>query len=122
MIGGNTVLRFESSTTSSNTIGEPVLAWSPVGELTGWLDLRSETGHLGYTAYNAPIAESTHVFLADYDATIAAAKCEGCRAIEVIITPDGQRHDGQRYDVQMIDDPMRIHRQLEIYLKHTGGQ
>lgn len=122
MIGGNTVLRFESATTQSNVIGEPVLDWSPVGELTGWLDLRSETGRLGYTTYNAPIAESTHVFLADYDATIAAAKCESCRAVEIIVAPDGQRHDGQRFDVQMIDDPMRMHRQLEIYLKHTGGQ
>lgn len=122
MIEGNTVLRFERATTSSNAIGEDVSTWSTVGELTGWLDLRSESGHLGYTAYNAPIAESTHVFLADYDATIAAAKCEGCRAVEVIETPDGQRHDGDRYDVQLIDDPMRMHRQLEIYLKHTGGQ
>lgn len=122
MIGGNTVLRFESATTQSNLIGEPIPTWSPVGELTGWLDLRSETGHLGYTTYNAPIAESTHVFLADYDAAIAAAKCEGCRAVEVIIDDAGEHHDGERYDVQLIDDPMRMHRQLEIYLKHTGGQ
>lgn len=122
MIGGNTVLRFERSTANDSVIGEDVLTWSTVGELTGWLDLRSESGNLGYTAYHAPIAESTHVFLADYDATIAAAKCEGCRAVEVIIEPDGNRHDGDRYDVQLIDDPMRMHRQLEIYLKQTGGQ
>lgn len=122
MIGGNTVLRFERATTNKNTIGEDVSTWSTVGELTGWLDMRSESGQLGYTAYNAPIAESTHVFLADYDATIAAAKCEGCRAVEVITAADGQRHDGDRYDVQHIDDPMRMHRQLEIYLKQTGGQ
>lgn len=122
MIGGNTVLRFECSTPEPNLIGEPVLTWSAVGELTGWLDLRSESGQLGYTTYNAPIAESTHVFLADYDAMIAAAKCEGCRAVEVVETSDGQRHDGDRYDVQLIDDPMRMHRQLEIYLKLTGGQ
>lgn len=122
MIEGNTLLRFESATTSSNAIGEDVLDWSTVGELTGWLDLRSESGQLGYTAYHAPIAESTHVFLADYDATIAAAKCEGCRAVVVIITPDGERYDGDRYDVQLIDDPMNMHRQLEVYLKYTGGQ
>lgn len=115
MIGGNTKLRFESAKTEKNMIGEDVPAsWSLVGELDGWLDLRSESGQLGYTTYSAPIAESTHVFLADYDATIAAAKCEGCRAIDTT--------DGQRYDVQLIDDPMRMHRQLEIYLKHTGGQ
>lgn len=122
MIEGNTLLRFERAKTEKNEIGADVPTWLPVGELTGWLDLRSEASHLGYTAYNAPIAESTHVFLADYDATIAAAKCEGCRAVDVITTPDGQRHDGDRYDVQLIDDPMRMHRQLEIYLKLTGGQ
>ena len=114
MIGGNTLLRFERSTTEPNALGEDVSSWSTVGELTGWLDLRSESGHLGYTTYNAPIAESTHVFLADYDATIAAAKCEGCRAVDTT--------NGDRYDVQLIDDPMRMHRQLEIYLKLTGGQ
>jgi hypothetical protein len=26
------------------------------------------------------------------------------------------------YDIMVIDDPMELHEQLEIYLKYTGGQ
>ena len=112
MIGGNTTARIECATTSRNKIGEDVTSWDLVGELTGWLDLMSGGNDPAYTTYHAPIAESTHVFLADYNAIIEAAKHKTCRAII----------DGQRYAVQLIDDPMGMHRQLEIYLKHTGGQ
>jgi len=30
--------------------------------------------------------------------------------------------NGGVYDVKLIDDPMGLHKQLEIYLKYTGGQ
>ena len=30
--------------------------------------------------------------------------------------------DGLIYDVMLIDDPMKMHKQLEIYLKYAGGQ
>lgn len=112
MIGGNTTARFERGLPVQNAIGEDVLSWSPVGSLYGWLDMQESSSGVGYTAYNAAIAESTHVFLADYDATIAALHPELCRAIV----------DGKIYDVLMIDDPMGMHRQLEVYLKYTGGQ
>lgn len=112
MIGGNTTARIERVTTARNEIGEDVPGWDLVGELTGWLDLMSGGNGPAYTVYSAPIAESTHIFLADYDATIAAARNQTCQAVI----------DGQRYAVQLIDDPMGMHRQLEIYLKHTGGQ
>jgi hypothetical protein len=115
MIGGNTLARIErAGDPVKNMIGESVPGWTPVGQLVGWLDLMTESGGGGpkYTAYSAPIAESSHIFLADYDAAIAAARGQTCRAII----------DGQQYDVQLIDDPMGMHRQLEIYLKHTGGQ
>ena len=29
--------------------------------------------------------------------------------------------DGEKYDVLFIDDPMNLHKQLEVYLKFTGG-
>lgn len=113
MIGGNTTARIERATVARNEIGESVPeSWSLVGELTGWKDLMSSGSGPAYMTYSAEIAESTDVFLADYDATIAAAKHDTCRAII----------DGQRYAVLLIDDPMELHRQLEIYLKHTGGQ
>lgn len=112
MIGGNKTALFESATTEKNLIGEDVQTWAPVGDLVGWLDLMGSGNGPQYTTYSAAIAESTHVYMADYDATIAAAKHKTCRATI----------DGQRYAVQLIDDPMDMHRQLEIYLKHTGGQ
>lgn len=111
-IGGNTTAMIERSVASKNAIGESVQTWEPVGDLLGWLDLVSSGSGPVYSTYSAAIAESTDLFLADYDATIAAAKHETCRATI----------DGQRYAVQLIDDPMNKHRQLEIYLKHTGGQ
>ena len=83
-----------------------------MGKLNGWLDLMSSGNGPAFATYSAPIAESTHVFLSDYDATVAAAAGQACRATI----------NGQRYAVQLIDDPMGLHQQLEIYLKHTGGQ
>lgn len=113
MIGGNTTAVIErASGFEQNSIGESVPAWTAVGSLTGWLDLMSGGSGPGYAAYSAPIAESTHVFLADYDAVIAAAAVQTCRATI----------NGQRYDVQLIDDPMGMHQHLELYLKYTGGQ
>lgn len=116
MIGGNTTAIIErASGFERNGIGESVQAWEQVGTLIGWLDLMSGSGNgygPSYTAYSAPIAESSHVFLADYNATIAAASTQTCRTII----------NGQRFDVLLIDDPMGMHRQLEIYLKYTGGQ
>ena len=127
MIGGNTLLQFERAETEKNAIGADVPTWSFVGELTGWLDLMGSGNGPQYTTYNAAIAESTHVFLADYDATIAAAARKPCRAVEFVYAgPSSDGHIIQLrknyYDVLLIDDPMRMHRQLEIYLKHTGGQ
>lgn len=112
MIGGNTTAWIECSVGVKNDIGESRQVWEPVGKLTGWLDLMGSGNGPIYTTYSAAIAESTHLFLADYDATIAAAKHKTCRAMV----------NGQYYAVQLIDDPMDMHRQLEIYLKHTGGQ
>lgn len=110
-IGGNTTALIERASTVKNEIGEGVQTWATAGTLTGWLDLIGNNG-VNYATYSAPIAESTHVFLSDYDAAISAVRPETCRA----------SINGQRYDVQMIDDPMGMHRQLEIYLKYTGGQ
>lgn len=112
-IGGNTTASIERCTKyEKNEAGESVPVWAHVGDLTGWLDLYGDRGGPNYGTYNAPIAESSHMFIADYDAIIAGAKYDTCRATI----------NGQRYDVQLIDDPMEMHKQLEIYLKHTGGQ
>ena len=69
-------------------------------------------GDSKYTTYNAKIQESTHVFVADYVALDSRIKAENSRLIV----------NGNIYDVMLIDDPMELHQQLEIYLKYTGGQ
>lgn len=112
-IGGNTAARLERCTkTVKNDLGEDVQSWTTVGNMIGWLDMYSESTGPNYGQYHAAIAESSHVYLTDYNAIIAGARYDTCRAII----------NGQIYAVKMIDDPMELHRHLEIYLKHTGGQ
>ena len=79
-------------------------------DITGYLDL--STGDSKYTTYNAKIQESTHVFLADYKKLDSRIKAENSR----------MGINGKVYDIMVIDDPMELHEQLEIYLKYTGGQ
>lgn len=111
MIGGNTTIQFQISTTKKNAIGEGVKSWETVQEIRGWLDLQS--GDSGYQNFNAKIQESTHVFVSDYMTLDASIKAENSRVVD---------EDGLVYDVMLIDDPMKLHKQLEIYLKYTGGQ
>lgn len=110
MIGGNTKAILQVSTTTKNEIGEKVHEWQDAVTITGFLDLSS--GDSKYTTYNAKIQESTHIFVSDYVALDASIKAENSRLIV----------NGGRYDVMLIDDPMGLHKQLEIYLKYTGGQ
>lgn len=110
MIGGNTTAEIQISTTTKNSIGESVKEWKKVQSITGWLDLSA--GDSKYTTYNAKVQESTHIFIADYVALDVSVKAENSRVVV----------NGDRYDVMLIDDPMGLHKQLEIYLKYTGGQ
>lgn len=109
-IGGNTELIFQVATGTKNSIGEVELTWKDVQMIKGWLDLSS--GDSSYNTYYAKVQESTHVFLADYVPLDARIKAENARAIV----------DGNRYDVKLIDNPMGMNAQWEIYLKYTGGQ
>ena len=111
MIGGNTrgIIRTKTGTTK-NVIGESVPAWEDKHELIGWLDL--QTGDSKYTTYHAKLQESTHIFICDYEEL-----AEGIRAENSMM-----EINGSRYDIMLIDDPMGMHRQLEIHLKYTGGQ
>lgn len=110
MIGGNTRAEFQVKSTTTNEIGEAVQAWETVQSITGWLDLQG--GDSKYTSFNAKMQESTHIFIADYVALDASIKAENSRLLV----------NGERYDVMLIDDPMGLHKQLEVYLKYTGGQ
>lgn len=110
MIGGNIQGLIQVSTTEKNEIGEAVKSWADVQTITGWLDLSS--GDSKYTVYSAKVQESTHVFVADYVQLDSRITAENGRMVI----------GGKRYDVMLIDDPMDMHKQLEIYLKYTGGQ
>lgn len=110
MIGGNAQARIQTRIVTQNTGGDHIEDWQTLQTITGWLDLQS--GDSRYMVYDAKIQESTHIFLADYVPLDSRIKAENSRMMI----------DGKRYDIMLIDDPMGMHRQLEIYLKYTGGQ
>ncbi|WP_415967917.1 head-tail adaptor protein [Emergencia timonensis] len=110
MIGGNTIAQLQRLTVKRNEFGEQVKDWSRVTELMGWLDLSS--GDSKYLTYNAKVQESTHIFICDYVRLPDEITAESSRFAV----------DGRVFDIMLIDDPMGMHRQLEIYLKYTGGQ
>ncbi len=119
MIGGNTTAILQVRTTTKNAIGEQVQTWHDVWEHKGFLDLQA--GDSKYTSFSAKIQESTHVFVCDYkpisdtlevDGKIVKVSAESCRLVV----------NSKRYDVMLIDNPMELNLQWEIYLKYTGGQ
>ncbi len=110
MIDGNIVLKLQIKAfneTESNALGEqetgeqsPV--WLDYMSLTGWLDL--STGNSTYNNYNAKVAESSHIFICDYQKIDKKEK--NLRAV----------FDEAVYDVVFIDNPMNLDQHLEIYL------
>lgn len=110
MIHGNTRAELQIRKVATNKYGDQDKKWDTVQTVFGWLDLQG--GDSRYTTYNAKVQESTHIFLADYVEMDTRIKAENSRAVI----------DGHVYDIMLIDDPMGIHRQWEIYLKYTGGQ
>lgn len=119
MIGGNVKAVLQVSTTEKNEIGEKVPVWHDAVSLTGWLDLQS--GDSKYTTYNAKMQESTHLFICDYLPVPATLEVEG-KTVRVSAENACLVANSQRYDVMLIDNPMELNKQLEIYLKYTGGQ
>lgn len=109
-INGNKWAEIQLHSTIRNAIGEEVKDWMPVQRIKGFLDLMG--GESRYDSFNAKIQESTHIFIADYVKLDARIKAEVCRMVI----------DGKTYDIKLVDDPMELHEQLEIYLKFTGGQ
>ena len=109
-IGGNKQMQIQVSTVTKNDIGEQVKTWNTAQTITGWLNLQG--GDSKYQTYNAKMQESTHVFVADYVQLAEGITAETSRAVI----------DGKVYDIMLIDDPMEMHQQLEVYLKYTGGQ
>lgn len=108
-IGGNIKGSFQTKTTIKNEIGEGIQTWTDVISCVGWLDLRN--GESKYTSFNAKVEESDHVFICDYHPAIYAFADQDSRMII----------KGKMYDVLLIDNPMEMDEQLEIYLRKVGG-
>lgn len=110
-IGGNIQMVIEVSEVTHNAIHEEVQSWTPVQTIRGWLDTLS--GEARYSTYYAKVAESTHVFVADYVPIDSRITVENARA----------RVNGKTFDITQMDNPMELGAgsQWEIYLKHTGG-
>lgn len=104
--------------------------------LKGWLDL--STGESNYLN-NAKMQESTHIFLADFTSLKSlsalwvwnpfnflsgAIKQDAENPETVDFTGENGRMviNGEVYNILLIDNPMGMNRQLEIYLKYLGGQ
>ena len=109
MIGGNIKATIQTYEVHENAIGEKVKSWLDKQTLTGWLDLAG--GSSNYVTYASKVQESTHVFLCDYVPLDADIKAENARMVI----------GGKAYDIMIIDNPMELCQQLEIYLKYTGG-
>lgn len=106
MLGGNIeAMLQEMQGSEPNSIGEQVPVWVDVQALWGWLDLSS--GDSKYT-YDAKLQESTHIFITDYTPIDRNANNK-----RLVVS-------GKVYDVLLIDDPMELHRHLEISLKFVG--
>lgn len=110
MIGGNVLAEIKIRSTIPNEIGGTSKVWTTAQSIKGWLDLTS--GDSKYSSFNAKIQESTHVFLCDYAPLDKRIKAENSRMLI----------NGMVFDILLIDDPMELHQQYEIYLKYTGGQ
>lgn len=111
-VGGNLTGTIQTKTAVRNAIGESIPVWTDKHTLTGFLDLSSGAsgGSAGYVHFNAKIEESTHIFICDY------------QKLDVKAEESRMLINGEIYDIQLIDNPMHLNYQLEIYLKFVGGQ
>ncbi|MGI6501253.1 MAG: hypothetical protein ACOX1S_10330 [Anaerostipes sp.] len=134
-IGGNisALLQVKDEGTK-NAIGERVHSWFDVTALKGWLDLSN--GDSKYVNFSAKIQESTHIFICDFanlkglsqewvwnplnliDGVINSNKSD----VKVDVTSENARMvvKGKVYEILLIDNPMEMDEQLEIYLKYVG--
>ncbi len=115
-IGGNTTGRFQTCKTVKNEICESEQIWEDAVNQLGFLDLQS--GDSKHSNFNAKVEESTHIFLCDFNSALYALS---------LPDKDGAVPDvraifkGMVYDVLLIDNPMELNEQLEIYLRKVGA-
>ena len=106
MIGGNTTAVLQVKTSSKNAFGEKTETWEDVTSITGFLDFTGGDGSYK-SNFKGAVEETTHLFICDY--VKLDVKPTQCRMLI----------DNKVYDVLMIDDPMNLHKHLEIMLKYN---
>lgn len=112
-IGGNTPAILQISRVTENEYGNEEVSWQQVILLHGWLDLIS--GNTNHSLLGKKIAECDYVYICVYfDPVIDGVEVNEENSRMII-------HD-KVYEVKLIDDPMGLHEQNEIYLKYLGGQ
>ena len=118
-IGGNIEALLQINVPMENEIGSVVDTWHDVWSNKGFIDLSS--GDSKHTTFDAKIQESTHIFICDYKPIPEVLEIEGNL---VRVSPENARMvaNSQRFDVMLMDNPMNLNKQWEIYLKYTGGQ
>lgn len=105
-IGGNIQGILKTKSQVKNDIGEKVNSWVEYKTLIGFLDYATESTNR--TTFNSKIQASSHVFICDYvniDKSIRDLKFY-C--------------DNKEFDITYIDDPMNLHKHLEIFLDYVG--
>jgi len=91
---------------SDNGIGGFVETSQELFKIRGCLDLI--TGDERYTN-NTPMEESTHILITDYRKDITT---------NYLVIDE----DNNKYEVTLVDDPVKLHHHLEIYLKFIGDR
>lgn len=135
MIGGNVAGLIQvKDEGQKNLIGERIHEWIDVTSLKGFLDYQG--GQNAYQTWDAKIQESTHIFICDFTSLKNLSEdwvwnpfnlTNGVIKVgtqdNVDLTSENGRMvvNGDIYDILLIDDPMGLHKHLEIYLKYVGG-
>ena len=121
-----------------NEIGEVVPSWVNAAKLKGFLDFSG--GGNKYTTFSAKTEETTHIFICDYanlnklhfllDTDDKKITDNEGVAIQTQSADDTFSVNSEKarvvidclkYDLLYLDDPMGLHKHLELYLKFTGG-
>lgn len=112
-IGGNTVCELKiKSGCEENEIGERISTEILYYTLNGYIDYIN--GDSKYTIFNTKMQESTHVFICDFvELPLLNDRKVNATDLKAYI-------NGDVYDVTILDNPMELNEQLEIYLKFVG--
>lgn len=108
MIGGNTTAIIQTKTSSKNEYGALTDTWKDVTTIKGFLDFIGGDGSYK-SNFKGKLEETTHIFICDYNEAVDKTQPTTSRLLI----------NRQIYDVLMIDDPMGLHKHIEIMLKYN---